>query len=113
MTSGSRPLGLTLLVAGIDQIFGSQIFSIDPDGSCYAWKAISLDNNNGVSINHILRRLNSSIIKNYLLNKNTEDQDNDDKVIDWNIQIMTGKSKDKSEVIEWTKHNLKDILEFD
>ena len=42
MKSKSRPFGLELLLLGYDDEYGYQIYTINPDGSYYAWNAIAI-----------------------------------------------------------------------
>eukprot|EP01038_Epipyxis_sp_PR26KG_P013830 gene13830-18550_t len=37
-----RPIGVSLLVSGWDNKYGSQIYTIEPDGSYYGWNAIAV-----------------------------------------------------------------------
>lgn len=38
----SRPLGIGTIVAGVDEILGPQIYSLDPQGSFYGWAAVCI-----------------------------------------------------------------------
>jgi len=42
---GVRPFGVSLLVCGIDEVKGSQLFQIDPSGSYFGWKATAIGKN--------------------------------------------------------------------
>ena len=42
MKSKSRPFGIELLLLGYDDDYGYQIYTINPDGSYYAWNAIAI-----------------------------------------------------------------------
>jgi 20S proteasome alpha/beta subunit len=41
-SASSRPLGISLLVAGWDDEFGPQLYEVDPEGSVTAWNAASV-----------------------------------------------------------------------
>jgi len=40
--SGVRPFGVSLLIAGFDEQYGSQLYQVDPSGSYWAWKASAI-----------------------------------------------------------------------
>jgi len=37
-----RPFGVSLLIAGFDEQYGSQLYQVDPSGSYWAWKASAI-----------------------------------------------------------------------
>jgi 20S proteasome subunit alpha 2 len=37
-----RPFGVSLLVAGFDDLAGPQLYQVDPSGSYFAWKATAI-----------------------------------------------------------------------
>lgn len=41
-TGGVRPFGVSLLVAGFDDLAGPQLYQVDPSGSYFAWKATAI-----------------------------------------------------------------------
>jgi len=41
-SGGVRPFGVSLLVAGIDDDKGPQLYQVDPSGSFFAWKAAAV-----------------------------------------------------------------------
>jgi len=41
-SGGVRPFGVSLLLAGIDEFAGPQLYQVDPSGSYFAWKASAL-----------------------------------------------------------------------
>lgn len=45
-SGGVRPFGVSLLVAGFDQLGGgAQLYQVDPSGSYFAWKATAIGKN--------------------------------------------------------------------
>ena len=40
--SGVRPFGVSLLIAGWDDVHGPQLYQVDPSGSFWAWKASAI-----------------------------------------------------------------------
>jgi 20S proteasome subunit alpha 2 len=40
--SGVRPFGVSLLIAGFDEVAGAQLYQVDPSGSYWAWKASAI-----------------------------------------------------------------------
>ncbi len=40
--SGVRPFGVSLLIAGYDEVAGAQLYQVDPSGSYWAWKASAI-----------------------------------------------------------------------
>lgn len=45
MISGVRPFGVSLLIAGYDDINGPSLYQVDPSGSYFAWKASAIGKN--------------------------------------------------------------------
>ena len=45
LTSGVRPFGVSLLVAGFDSTRGPSLYQVDPSGSYYMWKASAIGKN--------------------------------------------------------------------
>jgi 20S proteasome alpha/beta subunit len=45
VTSGVRPYGVSLLVAGFDANRGATLYQVDPSGSFWAWKASAIGKN--------------------------------------------------------------------
>jgi len=41
-SGGVRPFGVSLLVAGYDEVAGPQLYQVDPSGSYWAWKASAI-----------------------------------------------------------------------
>jgi len=39
---GVRPFGVSLLIAGFDEVAGPQLYQVDPSGSYWAWKASAI-----------------------------------------------------------------------
>jgi 20S proteasome subunit alpha 2 len=37
-----RPFGVSLLIAGYDEVAGAQLYQVDPSGSYWAWKASAI-----------------------------------------------------------------------
>ncbi len=37
-----RPFGVSLLIAGVDEVAGAQLYQVDPSGSYFAWKATAI-----------------------------------------------------------------------
>ena len=44
-TSGVRPYGISLLIAGWDSHRGQSLYQVDPSGSYWAWKASAIGKN--------------------------------------------------------------------
>jgi 20S proteasome subunit alpha 2 len=44
-SGGVRPFGLSLMIAGVDDIGGPQLFQVDPSGSFFGWKASAIGRN--------------------------------------------------------------------
>mmetsp|Transcript_23523 Transcript_23523/g.72369 ORF Transcript_23523/g.72369 Transcript_23523/m.72369 type:complete len:240 (-) Transcript_23523:241-960(-) len=44
-SGGVRPFGVSLLVAGYDDVEGPQLFQVDPSGAYYGWKASAIGKN--------------------------------------------------------------------
>jgi 20S proteasome subunit alpha 2 len=45
MSSGVRPFGVSLLIAGFDEHSGPCLYQVDPSGSFFAWKATAIGKN--------------------------------------------------------------------
>lgn len=43
--SGVRPFGVSLLIAGYDEVNGPSLYQVDPSGSYWAWKASAIGKN--------------------------------------------------------------------
>jgi hypothetical protein len=43
--SGVRPFGVSLLIAGYDEVDGPTLYQVDPSGSYWAWKASAIGKN--------------------------------------------------------------------
>jgi len=41
-SGGVRPFGVSLLIAGYDEVAGAQLYQVDPSGSYWAWKASAI-----------------------------------------------------------------------
>jgi 20S proteasome subunit alpha 2 len=41
-SGGVRPFGVSLLIAGFDEVAGPQLYQVDPSGSYWAWKASAI-----------------------------------------------------------------------
>ena len=44
-SGGVRPFGVSLLVAGYDEVKGAQLYQVDPSGAWWAWKASAIGKN--------------------------------------------------------------------
>ncbi|RUP46647.1 proteasome subunit alpha type-2-like protein [Jimgerdemannia flammicorona] len=44
-SSGVRPFGVSLLIAGFDEVAGPSLYQVDPSGSYWAWKASAIGKN--------------------------------------------------------------------
>ncbi|KAK1324754.1 Proteasome subunit alpha type-2 [Acorus calamus] len=44
-SGGVRPFGVSLLVAGYDDVDGPQLYQVDPSGSYFSWKASAMGKN--------------------------------------------------------------------
>jgi len=45
LSSGVRPYGISLLIAGWDSHRGQSLYQVDPSGSYWAWKASAIGKN--------------------------------------------------------------------
>lgn len=43
--SGVRPFGVSILIAGYDEVNGPALYQVDPTGSYFAWKASAIGKN--------------------------------------------------------------------
>lgn len=44
-SGGVRPFGLSLMIAGVDEIAGAQLYQVDPSGAFFGWKASAIGKN--------------------------------------------------------------------
>ncbi len=45
LQSGVRPFGVSILIAGYDEVNGPALYQVDPTGSYFAWKASAIGKN--------------------------------------------------------------------
>ena len=56
-TAGRRPLGIGALVAGIDEVYGAQLYTIDTQGRFEGWRAIAIGGQGQEKSNEVLADL--------------------------------------------------------
>merc|ERR1712146_655141 len=66
-SGGVRPFGVSLLVAGWDDINGCQLWQVDPSGSYFAWKATAMGKG-------------QANVKTFLEKRYTDDMEQDDAI---------------------------------
>ena len=44
-SGGVRPFGVSLLIAGVDDVSGPQLFQVDPSGAYFGWRASAIGKN--------------------------------------------------------------------
>ena len=53
---GVRPCGVSLLVAGFDDVNGTSLYQIDPTGTFYGWKAAAIGRRSTESHSYLEKR---------------------------------------------------------
>jgi 20S proteasome alpha/beta subunit len=66
----TRPVGVSLLVAGWDENLGMQLYTTDPDGSYFGWNAVAIGYNADESINKLSKLFDNENNKNKYVNNN-------------------------------------------
>ena len=128
MKSKSRPFGLELLLLGYDDDYGYQIYTINPDGSYYAWNAIAIgghdsnkitqnlikykkrlsssgdgdgDGGDGNSIENVLKTINTIDIFDSDSSSGTNNNDDDNVIDTFTGTIDSGSSSSSSSRMTW------------
>lgn len=58
---GVRPFGVSLLVAGFDEVRGPTLYQVDPSGSFFQWKATAIGKNMTIAKTFLEKRYNDDI----------------------------------------------------
>lgn len=58
---GVRPFGVSLLVAGFDEVRGPTLYQVDPSGSFFQWKATAIGKNMTIAKTFLEKRYNEDI----------------------------------------------------
>lgn len=60
-TGGVRPFGVSVLVAGWDEVDGPGLYQVDPSGSFFSWKAAAIGRNMPICKTFLERRYNDKM----------------------------------------------------
>jgi len=60
-SGGVRPFGVSLLIAGFDEVAGPSLYQVDPSGSYWAWKASAIGKNMVNAKTFLEKRYNDDI----------------------------------------------------